>query len=211
MAPFCLSQNNRENDMPTNIELAAEVEEANAKVASMEAKLADVDKKFESIMAALNVAPRKIFEPAEHDPNEYSMAEPVAVGDDAVIEKSRPIDVDSPEFKKKAETEAFMREKLHIVIHQTSEKNADQVFDISVNGKSMVFRRGHEYEAVPRMFVEGLARAKPVNYENEEYTDVKGVRAVRHPGRRGLRYGFSVIRDPNPKGQAWLKKVLAEA
>ena len=104
----------------------------------------------------------------------------------------------------------FMRDWLIVDIQDTSEKNADPKFFIGVNGRQQIFVRGRQHKA-RRYFVEGLARAKPISYGNEEYTDPEdGVRKTRHPTHIGVRYPFVVVHDPNPRGREWLTHVLAQ-
>lgn len=117
-----------------------------------------------------------------------------------------------PRGKKKSEAHLkmlqFMREPVTVHIHETSDKNADPRFIIGVNGRNQTFVRGKEY-TVPRYVVEGLARAKPVAFKNEEFFKPDGERAVRWPSVRGTRYPFSVIGDSD-RGNAWLKQVLRQ-
>lgn len=120
--------------------------------------------------------------------------------------------LDDPWLKEKAEYEAFMAQELIVDILTTNEKNAQQIFEISVNGNTFTFRRGQRYEKVPRYIVEGLARCKPQTYESEEYIDVKdGQRKIRYNASRGVRYPFQVTYDPLGKtGSDWLQAVLAQ-
>lgn len=185
-------------------------------VASTNDAIEDLHGKIESmsdtILKAINnpVVKRDVFEPLEQDLGEDYIREASEVDGEAVIEVPTNLNPDSMEFGEKAAALKFMEEPVRIVIHDTSEKNADPVFDISVNGKKRIFVRGQEY-IVPRKYVEGLARAKPISFTNEEYTKPNGQRDVRWPSHRGLRYGFSVVEDKNPKGKEWLKAVLAQA
>lgn len=128
---------------------------------------------------------------------------------EAVIQRVRVTDVDDPEFTEKQANMAFMNELVTVFIHSTNEKNADQVFDVAVNGMSCLFRR-NETKTVKRLFVEGLARAKPATFDNQEYTDTDGVRKFRYPVHNGLRYPFSIVEDRNPMGPRWLAHVLAQ-
>lgn len=112
--------------------------------------------------------------------------------------------------KQKLEMLAFMREPVTVHIHESSDQQADPHFMIAVNGRKQIFSRGREY-TVPRYIVEGLARAKPVGFRNEEYFKPDGERSVRWPSTRGLRYPFSAVKDPSgDKGAAWLKIVLKQ-
>lgn len=187
------------------------VENTDKALGEVREDIGGINDKMAEILSALRGPEmiRKTFEPMEQDLGEDHVAEAKEVDDEAVIELPMNANPDSPEFQDKAADLAFMKEPVTVFIHDTSEKNADKVFDVSVNGRSIVFQRSQEY-VVPRMFVEGLARAKPVHFENEEYTDASGERGVRWPTRKGLRYGFSVVKDDNPRGKAWLKGVLAQ-
>jgi hypothetical protein len=129
--------------------------------------------------------------------------------DEGVLEKPTLLDVATPEFKQKADNLAFANEMIEIEIQEVSDRNADKVFEVAVNGRKMIFQRGYRYQ-VPRYIVEGLARARPVHFDNQEYVDGDGVRKVRNPSRRGLRYPFSVTQDSD-RGRAWLKNLLATA
>ena len=105
--------------------------------------------------------------------------------------------------KEKLERLRFFAEKVKIVIHDTAEEQADPRFSVWVNGREWIFVRGLEY-TVPRYVVEGLCRAKPVGFTNQEYVKEDGTRSVRWPTKTGLRYGFSVVED-SEKGREWLK------
>tara|TARA_R110000803_G_scaffold131998_1_gene199213 strand:- start:146 stop:772 length:627 start_codon:yes stop_codon:yes gene_type:complete len=118
-------------------------------------------------------------------------------------------DPTSQEFKDKHDALLFDEEMVTIRIGDTAERNADRVFTVSVNGISRTFVRGQVF-TIPRMFVGVLAGAKPVHYGNVEYDDQRGV-GVDHPARRGLRYGFEVLKDDNPRGAKWLEERLKAA
>lgn len=112
--------------------------------------------------------------------------------------------------KEKLANLAFMREKCKIIIHDSSDQQADPRFYVSVNGRRQLFERGREY-VVPRFIVEGLARAKPIGYQNEEFFKPDGERSVRWPAKRGLRYPFAVLEDPSgDRGKQWLHTVLRQ-
>lgn len=146
------------------------------------------------------------LEAAEQD---MGPSDALEFSNDGTLEKPRLMDVQAPEFKEKAANLAFANEMVEVEIAEVSDRDAAKIFDVAVNGKSMVFERGRRYR-VPRYIVEGLARARPVHYENQEYVDYEGVRKVRNPSRRGLRYPFSVVQDSD-RGKAWLKNLLATA
>lgn len=106
---------------------------------------------------------------------------------------------------------SFDNEPVTVHIHETSDEQADSNFSISVGGKTEVFFRG-QTKTVARKFVEGLCRAKPVGFRWEEYTRDDGSRAVRYPSRTGLRYPFSIVKDPNPRaGQEWANRIIRQS
>lgn len=130
-------------------------------------------------------------------------------GDVELIKIVDEFDPEDPAMVEKNANEAFMRDILLVQIHDTNEKFADPTFSISVNGRNEIFIRG-KTKRVRRCFVEGLARAKPINFGNQEYTDDNGVRQVRNPRHIGLRYPFAVLHDPHPRGMEWLAHVIAQ-
>ena len=106
----------------------------------------------------------------------------------------------------------FMAEPVTIVMHETSDRDGDTNFFVGVNGfKKVFFRDGVTEYTVPRYIVEGLARARPVHYDNQEFTKSDGERATRWPSRRGVRYPFRVVTDMNPSGADWLAAIFREA
>lgn len=136
----------------------------------------------------------------------------VVTGEDgsAEIARVKAETIDTPGFREKAANLEFNNEPVRIRILDTSEPNAQQVFQINVNGPpDWLFERGKEY-TIPRYVLETIARAKPVNYRNEEYIDDDGILKVRWPSRTGARVPFDVIEDKNPMGRAWLRSILAQ-
>lgn len=104
---------------------------------------------------------------------------------------------------------AFMEEPVKIRIEPLPEKFSPPAVDVYVNGQAVWIPVGREF-VVKRKFVEALARSKPtdVSTAHEDAT-------VDNPNNRVIRttrskYPFSVIRDDNPRGYAWLTKLMAE-
>lgn len=128
----------------------------------------------------------------------------------ATLERPDIQPVDGPQFKSLAEELAFMEEPVTVVVMGSSDKNAEPVVEVGVNGVPQRFIRDVPI-TVKRKYVERLARSKPVAFRNEEFTDGDGNKSVRWPTSAGLRYPFQVQEDKNPRGMAWLRKVLAEA
>lgn len=125
--------------------------------------------------------------------------------------------LDAPEIeavtgftKDHADMLKFMEEPVQVRVHATAEANPEPIIGIWNNGRSQFFIR-NQIQTVKRKFVEGLARARTTRYTQEIYRDANGDTAIRNIPSTALRYPFSVIRDDNPNGGAWLSKVLDEA
>jgi len=116
---------------------------------------------------------------------------------------------DGPVSKGKLEMLAFMNELVVVQVHEDNSNYPEPLVQTWNDGRLQIFIRGQEVTC-RRCFVEVLARAKPVQYANVEYVDAEGNRAVKWPKRTGLKYPFTIVRDDNPNGRAWLKKILAE-
>jgi len=104
----------------------------------------------------------------------------------------------------------FFEEPVTIMVHTTSDQNAEQVFELFNNGRREVFTRG-ETKTVARKFVEILATRKPTTYTQKKKRDEDGIMHEVQVPTTALRYPFSVLHDPNPKGADWLRYTLATA
>jgi hypothetical protein len=118
--------------------------------------------------------------------------------------------VDGPNWKEKADILAFMEEPVTVFVHTTNDKNAKMIVEVWNGGRVQRFLRG-EHQTVKRKFVEVLARAKSDAFGNQEFVNPHGDLAYKYPKTTSLKYPFSVVRDDNPKGADWLKKILKEA
>lgn len=103
----------------------------------------------------------------------------------------------------------FMAEPITIRVATSTDPNAEQIFEIIVNGRTEIFRRG-ETKTVPRYYVDRMARLKETGYENKEVRNANDERSYVYVPRSALKYDFSVARDTNPLGEHWLRAVLAE-
>jgi hypothetical protein len=115
--------------------------------------------------------------------------------------------VDRPVDKDWADQMKFNEEPVKIVVHDSTEKNAERVVEVWNNGISQRFIRGQE-QVVKRKFMEVLARAKITSYTQEKVRDEDGNESYRNIPHTALRYPFSVIEDLNPRGREWLRTVL---
>lgn len=105
---------------------------------------------------------------------------------------------------------AFMEEPVEVMVHESTDPNAENPIHVGCNGVNQFFFRGQQ-QTVKRKFVEILARAKPVSYMTHEVVNGQGDRTTRITKASALRYPFSVVYDPNPRGATWLRSILNQA
>lgn len=103
---------------------------------------------------------------------------------------------------------AFQAEMVTIRIATSTDKNAEQVFELNLGGKPFFFRRG-ETKTVPRYVVDHMARMKTTSYIDQEVFNAEGIKQIVHVPHTALKYDFAMVRDDNPMGEAWLKATLA--
>lgn len=109
--------------------------------------------------------------------------------------------------KKTLDAMAFMEEPVKIMVHESTDENAQPVVDVYCNGVPQRFVRGME-QVVKRKFVQILINARTTSVRTR--TGVEGGNVVNQLTRHtAVRYPFSVIEDRNPRGGAWLRESLA--
>ena len=104
----------------------------------------------------------------------------------------------------------FSEEKVTVMIHEDTDPNAEDPVQLAVNGVNQFIFRGQPQD-VKRKYVEVLARSKRTRISTPEITDGSGSRTNAVRKASSLRYPFSVMYDPNPRGAAWLKGIMTEA
>lgn len=109
----------------------------------------------------------------------------------------------------KAAKLSFMEEKIDVMVHESTDPNAEQIVETWVNGISQRFIRGN-VQTVRRKFVNVLATAKNTNIATKDAQDYNGDKTTVITKHTALKYPFSVIRDENPRGAQWLKSALAQ-
>ncbi len=114
------------------------------------------------------------------------------------------------EWKNAEEAEKFYNERLDIEVNQTNDKNAPPFAEAGVNGHMVWFPRGVRINGVPRKFVEALARSQDTTFKTQQVRDPNADNQMQTLRNRATCYGFSVLRDPNPRGRAWLERVMRE-
>lgn len=104
---------------------------------------------------------------------------------------------------------AFLEEPVEVMVHESTDTNAEPIVHVAVNGINQFFPRG-EVVTCKRKFLGVLASAKTtaISVKNIN-TDTDVVSRINK--HTALRYPFSVVRDSNPKGAAWLKSILNAA
>ena len=135
-------------------------------------------------------------------------ARPISVDDIGVNPGDIEI-VDRVLTADKAETEMFMAEKIMVIVQDSSDDNDHEIVETWVNGRVQRFMRG-QAQLVKRCYVEALARAKRTTFK-QTLDERAGEQSFnqRRP-HHSLAYPFTVLEDRNPKGQAWLRSVLAQ-
>lgn len=103
----------------------------------------------------------------------------------------------------------FMDELITIRIATSTDKSAEQCFELNVNGRPEFFRR-RETKTVKRYFVDRLLRLKQTVYGQDMVINKEGIKSYVYPPSTGLKYDFAIIRDDNPLGKSWERAVLAE-
>ena len=118
-------------------------------------------------------------------------------------------------FNDKAKQLAFLEEPVTINIHETNDVNQEPLVFLSINGMGAMpannpyVPRGVDV-VVKRKFVEKLMRARPTRYQSKERFNSNGEKEYYQPSTTALLYPFSVIRDENPRGNEWRRKIMAE-
>lgn len=119
--------------------------------------------------------------------------------------------VEGPGAMAKAEELAFMEEPVEVMVMESTDPNAEQLVQLSVNGRNQFVPRGIPVK-MRRKFVGVLAATKQTSYTQQKRIDPRnGNVSMTMDPHTALRYPFTVISDQNPRGGDWLKKVLREA
>lgn len=101
----------------------------------------------------------------------------------------------------------FNEEFVEVMLHESTDENAENPVFTSCNGVPQYFFRGVP-QKVRRKYVAILASCKEHSVSTPEYTAGDGSRAMGIRRTSSLKYPFSIISDPNPRGAAWLKALL---
>lgn len=155
--------------------------------------------------------PAKVIESQEQQIGQDTYVDMPTTGPlSGMVRTDQQIDlVTSPPQNDYLEALAFNEEPIDVMVHESTDRNAEPLVDIYVNGTVQRFMRG-QVQTVKRKYVEVLARAKQTSIQTsiQQTNDEVFNRINKHTA---LRYPFSIHRDPNPKGAAWIKSILAQA
>lgn len=135
------------------------------------------------------------------------VAKGIEYRDDSAIDIQK---VSESDLAKLAASEAFMEERVKIVIHPTTDANAPPFAQVSVNGEGAIVGRNIP-TWVKRKHLEVLARMKETRVSQDMTPNASGeITTASLRGHSGLAYPFAVIEDKNARGGAWLANILAE-
>lgn len=139
--------------------------------------------------------------------NEYlGNSNPVAIGE---IGRGDVDEIETVPDMSLADQLAFMEEPVTIVVMSSGDQNEIALVQVAVNGVTQFIKRD-EPITVKRKYVERLARCKKTDF-SQDLDERNGEQSFNILNRRhSLRFPFSVIQDPNPKGPGWLKQILTE-
>ena len=127
-----------------------------------------------------------------------------------IIRNDQELEVsDKPMSANEFDELSFMEEKVEVMVHESTDPNAENPVHLGCNGVNQYVLRGQPI-VVRRKFVEILARAKQTAMKTAEVRGYDGELQTQVQKSSALRYPFSIIRDENPKGAAWLRGVLSE-
>lgn len=192
----------------------AELAEENRKLVAENEKLRSTQSEFEKRMQAIESrmarnVPAFNSQRLEIDNEMVGQAGSRKFDDEGSLSDMINEKLDEDHLKKKADELAFMNEIVTISINTTTDRFADKVIFVEVNGeKSPPMVRGEPVK-VKRYFVENLLLAKQTVYQSVERVDRDGVRVIEYPHDTGLRYPFSIIHDPSgEKGVRWATQLM---
>ncbi len=106
---------------------------------------------------------------------------------------------------------AFMEEPVTVLLHKGREKFAPRFEQFGVQGK-IIWIETNKPTIVARKYVEVMARAQPIDVRTRSGETQGDELAFNIIDRsQNSAYTFSVLQDKNPKGAAWLAKIIRES
>lgn len=104
--------------------------------------------------------------------------------------------------------EAFMNEIVYVTVPTTGDEEELYVISVGVNGVNQPIVRDVS-TPIKRKYVEVLARAKETKYKQIQADANDPASLVMIP-KTSLAHNFTVDRDDNPRGHAWLRELLKQ-
>lgn len=105
---------------------------------------------------------------------------------------------------------AFMEEYVEVYLNRGRERHAPLFEQVGVNGQS-IWVIVEKPVRIKRKFVEVLARSMPMDVRTQSgETDGDALTYNKVERSLSANFSFSILRDDNPKGAAWLAKVRRE-
>lgn len=117
-------------------------------------------------------------------------------------------DIDLNVNKKIVDMEAFMNERVVVLVNSSGVEGEANVICVGVNGVMQYIKRDMKI-AIKRKFVEALSRSKSTTF-NQDLDERQGDKMNQVHAQTTLRIPFQVVRDDNPLGHEWLAELLAQ-
>jgi hypothetical protein len=124
-------------------------------------------------------------------------------------QRAEPVDIDLVRDMDHARMMAFLEEPVVINIHDDPTPGAENPVVLYVNGRSCLIPRGQD-TIVKRKYVEMLLRAKPEAVKTRQTRDGEGNIKNHIDKMATLKYPFALVRDNNPRGIPWARKIRME-
>lgn len=106
---------------------------------------------------------------------------------------------------------AFMNEDVVVILNRGREKHAPEFEQFGVNGRLIWIKTGVPTR-IKRSYLEVMARSQPIDIRTQSGEDQGDALTFNRVERtQSAGFSFSVIEDKNPKGHAWLAKVIRES
>lgn len=130
---------------------------------------------------------------------------------DVIDQQSIDMINDDRDLASLARDEAFMAERIQIRLATTTDPNAPPYAIVTVNDvhNRVVIPRGQPV-FIKRMHVEVLARMRETRYTQPTRNPMDPETGNYLLPHHAQVYPFEVLQDPNPRGRAWLERVMTE-
>ncbi len=154
------------------------------------------------------VAPRKFIDAADHQVGQDRPRKMKSTGPAKDALEPKLVEPVERINQSKLDQLALNEEFINVVLHDTTDKQANSLPDLEINGKRQFFIRG-KTQAVRWKYVELLARCKETTFTQDKYQDANGTEGYKQIPHTATKYTFSLVDAPQ-KFQDRLKVILAE-